>query len=73
MKAESVLSSNWETFGEIYKATKIDRDDLARLIEQYRQDGQIEFGFIVCRDWRIPVMRLAAGLKPVWKRKKVKR
>jgi len=68
MKANAVLSSKWETFGEIYKATKIERDELMRLIAQFKHDGQIEFGILEVRDCRVPVMRLPSDIKPIWKR-----
>ena len=72
MKAESVLSNKWETFGEIQKATGIDRAELSRLIEHFFGTGKIKLGLIGGSGCQVPVMRLADGLKPVWKRRKVK-
>ena len=73
MKAEAVLSSRYETFQEIRKATGIDSNDLVLLLEQYNQAGQMKIGLLTGAGCQVPVMRLADGLKPVWKHRRVKR
>ena len=73
MKAESVLSNQFETFQEIRKATGIDAGELLSLLEGYNKAGQMTIGLLTGAGCQVPVMRLADGLKPIWKRRKVKR
>ena len=73
MRAESVLSNQFETFQEIRKATGIDASELLGLLEGYNKAGQMTIGLLTGAGCQVPVMRLADGLRPVWKRKRVTR
>jgi len=71
MKAEAVMSTKWESIPQISKVSGMHPSDLWPIVKEWIREGKVEVGQIKTGWCSMPVFRLAPGLIPVWKRKKV--